>query len=243
MILKDPILAVNNLYVSYADNRDVLRGASFSIERGHLVSLIGTNGSGKTTLLNAISGMLSYNGGIITGGEIEFKGRKIHGLSPLQIIRAGIIHILEGRREFSSLTIEENLSLGAYARHGSPEKTGIEMIYDYFPALLPRKKTLAYDCGMGELQMLAMGRALMAQPELILLDEPYQRISPILAEEFFTAINRINKERGITFIFVERAPSMSFHVTDDVYMIINGEIFQQDNGRYDSSNTGFRFLH
>jgi branched-chain amino acid transport system ATP-binding protein len=235
MALSDPILAVNNLNVSYPDNRDVLRGASFSIERGHLVSLIGTNGAGKTTLLNAISGMLRYDSGIITEGEIEFKGRKIHNLTPLEIINEGIIHILEGRREFNTLTIEENLRLGAYARHGRPEKTGIEMIYDYFPALMPRKKTLAADCGIGELQMLAMGRALMAQPELILLDEPYQRISPILAEDFFTSISRINREKRITFVFVERAPSMSFQITDEVFCIENGRILQLDKANINLS--------
>jgi len=189
---------------------------------------VGTNGSGKTTLLNAISGMLRYDGGIIKRGEIEFKGRKIHNLPPLHIIREGIVHILEGRKEFSSLTIEENLRLGASARQGRPAKTGIDMIYNYFPALLPRKKTKAFDCGMGELQILAMGRALMAQPELILLDEPYQRISPVLAEELFTAIKRINRDKGITFIFVERDPIMSFQMADDVYSITNGEIFKQD---------------
>jgi branched-chain amino acid transport system ATP-binding protein len=235
MALSDPILAVNNLNVSYPDNRDVLKGASFSIERGHLVSLIGTNGAGKTTLLNAISGILRYDSGIITEGDIEFKGRKINNLTPLEIINEGIIHILEGRREFSSLTIEENLRLGAYARHGRAEKTGIEMIYDYFPALMPRKKTLAADCGIGELQMLAMGRALMAQPELILLDEPYQRISPILAEDFFTSIGRINREKRIAFVFVERAPSMSFQITDEVFSIVNGRIFQLDKVNADLS--------
>jgi branched-chain amino acid transport system ATP-binding protein len=224
----DPILAVYNLHVSYPDNRAVLRGASFSVERGHIVSLIGTNGAGKTTLLNAISGMLGYEGGVITDGGIEFKGRKIHNLKPLDIINDGIIHILEKRREFSSLTIEENLRLGAYARHGRPEKTGIEMIYEYFPALLPRGKTLAADSGMGELQMLALGRALMAQPELILLDEPHQRISPVLAEDFFTAIGRINREQKITFLFVERTPTMSFQITDEVFSIIDGRILKSD---------------
>jgi len=238
MALKNPILVINNLHVAYSDNRDILKGASFSIERGHLVSLVGTNGAGKTTLLNAISGMLRYNGGIIKGGDIKFRGRNIQNLPPLHIIREGIVHILEGRKEFSSLTIEENLMLGASARQGRPDKTGIEMIYNYFPALLPRKKTLAADCGMGELQLLAMGRALMAQPELILLDEPYQRISPILAEELFTAIKSINSDKGITFIFVERDPIMSFQIADDVYSIANGEIFKQDKVRIDS--TGIR---
>ncbi len=228
MASSDHLLSVDNLHVSYPDNSDVLKGASFSIGRGRLVSLIGTNGAGKTTLLNAVSGMLSYEGGIITDGDIEFKGRKIHNLTPLEIIGEGVIHILEGRREFSSLSIEENLMLGAYARHGRPEKTGIEMVYDYFPALMPRKKTPAADCGIGELQMLAMGRALMAQPELILLDEPFQRISPVLAEDFFSSIGRINREKGIAFLFVERTPSMSFQITDDVFSLADGRIFRPD---------------
>jgi branched-chain amino acid transport system ATP-binding protein len=237
MALSDPILAVNNLHVSFPDNRDVLRGVSFSIERGYLVSLIGTNGAGKTTLLSAISGMLGYEGGIITEGDIAFKGRKIHNLKPMEIINEGIIHIVEGRTEFGSLTIEENLKLGAYARHGRPEKAGIEMIYDYFPALMPRKKTLAADCGMGELQMLALGRALMAQPELILLDEPSQRISPVLAEDFFAAIVRINKENNIAFIFVERTPNMSFEITNEVFSIVDGRILQPDRVKTDLSGT------
>jgi branched-chain amino acid transport system ATP-binding protein len=233
MAQNDDILAVENLDISYSDNIDVLRGVSFSVERGEIVSLIGTNGSGKTTLLNAISGMLRYQSGFITKGHIKFKGRKIHGLSPLEIINEGIVHILEGRREFSSLTIEENLLLGAYARHGRPERTGIEMVYDYFPALMPRKKNLAADCGMGELQMLAMGRAMMAQPELILLDEPYQRISPILADEFFNSIRRINREKKIAFVFVERTPNMSFQITDKVFSIVNGRVLQTDRPKND----------
>lgn len=237
---RDNILSVNNLHVSYPGNMDMLRGVSFSIKKGHMVSLVGTNGAGKTTLFNAISGMIGYDGGKITGGEINFKGKRINNLSPMQIIREGIVHVLEGRREFSSLAIEENLSLGAFARHGIPSKTGIEMIYRYFPALFPKKKTIAADCGPGELQMLAIGRALMAQPELILLDEPYQRISPIIAKDLFTAISRINREKGITFMFVERAPSMSFQVTDDVLLISDGGISRPDKNMIDSSGLSAR---
>lgn len=235
MAPRDNILSVNNLHVSYPGNRDVLRGVSFSINRGHLVSIVGTNGAGKTTLFNAISGMIGYDDGKITGGEIDFKGKRINNLTPMQIIREGIVHVLEGRREFSSLTIEENLGMGAFTRHGGPSKTGSEMIYHYFPALFPKKKTIAADCGPGELQMLAIGRALMARPELILLDEPYQRISPILAEDLFTAISRINREKGITFMFIERTPSMSFQITDDVLLISGGEISRPDKSMIDSS--------
>jgi len=240
MTSSDNILSVNNLHVSYPGNTDMLRGVSFSIKRGHLVSIVGTNGAGKTTLFNAISGMIGYDGGKITGGEINFKGRRINNLTPMQIIREGIVHILEGRREFSSLTIEENLGLGSFARHGRPSVAGIEMIYHYFPALLAKKKTIAADCGPGELQMLAIGRALMAQPELILLDEPYQRISPILAEDLFTAISRINREKGITFMFVERTLSMSFQVTDDVLSISNGKVSRPDKSIIDSSGLSAR---
>jgi len=236
MVVKDLFLRINNLHVAYAGGRDVLRGVSFSVERGRIVSLIGTNGAGKTTLLSAISGMLRHDMGVITGGEIEFKGKKIHNLPPLQIIREGIVHILEGRREFSSLTIEENLSLVAAACHGAPAKAGIELIYDYFPALTHRKKTLASDCGIGELQMLAIGRALMAQPEIILLDEPYQRMAPILAHELFAVIRRINRDKGITFIFVERNPGISFEIADEVYSMIKGEIFPNINDKIYSSS-------
>lgn len=238
---RDNILSINDLHVSYPGHRDMLRGVTFSIKRGSMVSVVGTNGAGKTTLLNAISGMIRYNGGKITGGDINFKGKRIDNLKPLQIIREGIVHILEGRREFSSLTIEENLCLGSFARLGSPSKRGIEMIYHYFPALLPKKKTLAAGCGPGELQMLAIGRALMAQPELILLDEPYQRISPVLADDLFTALGQINREKGITIIFLERAPSMSFQVTDDVLAISDGVIFRPDKGIIDSSGLSVRF--
>jgi len=232
---RDNILSINDLHVSYPGNTDILRGVTFSIKRGSMVSIIGTNGAGKTTLLNAISGIIEYNGGKITGGDINFKGKRIDNLKPVQIIRKGIVHILEGRREFSSLTIEENLCLGSFARLGTPSNKGFDIIYRYFPALMPKKKTLAADCGPGELQMLAIGRALMAQPELILLDEPYPRISPVLAEELFTALGQINREKGIAIIFVERTPSMSFQVTDDVLEISDGVIFHPDKGIIDSS--------
>jgi branched-chain amino acid transport system ATP-binding protein len=229
MVVKDPFLRINNLHVAYQGGKEALRGITFSMGRGRIVSLIGGNGAGKTTLLSALSGMLKYEKGLITEGEIEFKGKKIHNLSPLQIIREGIVHILEGRREFSTLSIEENLSLGSFARHGKPSKTGIEMIYHYFPALTNRKKNIASDCGIGELQMLAIGRALMAQPEIILLDEPFQRMAPVLAYELFAVIRKINRDKGITFIFVERNPVISFEIADDVFSIVNGEIFRNNN--------------
>ena len=226
---KDFALRINNLRVAYAGGGEVLKGASLSVGRGRLVSVIGLNGAGKTTLLNAISGMLGHFGGKITGGSIEFKGRRIDNLPPLRIIREGIVHILEKQREFGSLTVEENLVLGAVARHGKPSKAGIEMVYQYFAPLIPRKKTLASDCGMGELQMLAVGRALMAQPEIVLLDEPYQRLTPLLAHELFNVIKNITRDMGITFIFIERTPSISFENVDDVYLISDGKVLKQGN--------------
>jgi branched-chain amino acid transport system ATP-binding protein len=227
MIQKDYALRINNLHVAYSGGSEVLKGASLSVERGRLVSIIGSNGAGKTTILNAISGMLGHSGGIITGGSIEFKGKRIDNLPPLKIIREGIVHVLEGQREFSSLTVEENLMLGAVARLGKPSKAGIERVYQYFAPLIPRKKTPASDCGMGELQMLAVGRALMAQPEIVLLDEPYQRLTPLLAHELFNVIKKITREMGITFIFIERTPSISFTTVDDVYLISDGKVLKQ----------------
>jgi branched-chain amino acid transport system ATP-binding protein len=237
MVSKDLFLRINNLHVAYSGGAEVLRGASFSVERGRLISLVGSNDAGKTTLLRAISGMLKYHNGILTGGDIEFKGKKINNLSPLQIIREGIVHILEGQREFPSLSIEENLSLGAVARQGKPSRAGIDLIYDYFPALAPRKKIPVSDCGIAELQMLAIGRALMAQPEIILLDEPYQRMAPILAHELFSIIRRITLEKGITFIFVERNPGISFEISDKVFSVVNGKIFSDNNGKLHSSGS------
>jgi branched-chain amino acid transport system ATP-binding protein len=224
---KDYVLRINNLHVAYSGGVEVIKGASLSVERGRLVSIVGLNGAGKTTLLNAVSGMLGNFGGLITGGSIEFKGRRINNLSPAEIIREGIVHILEGQREFSSLTVEENLALGAVARHGKPSKAGIEMVYQYFAPLIPRKKTPASDCGIGELQMLAVGRALMAQPEIVLLDEPYQRLTPLLAHELFSVIKDITRDRGITFVFVERTPAISFENVDDVYLISDGKVAKQ----------------
>jgi branched-chain amino acid transport system ATP-binding protein len=226
---KDCALRINNLRTAYSGGGEVLKGASLSVERGRLVSIIGLNGAGKTTLLNAVSGMLGHFGGIITGGSIEFKGRRIDNLPPLKIIREGIVHILEGQREFGSLTVEENLALGTVARLGKPSKTGIERVYQYFAPLIPRKKTLASDCGMGELQMLAVGRALMAQPEIVLLDEPHQRLTPLLAHELFSVIKNITRDMGITFVFIERTPSMSFDIVDDVYLIADGKVLKQEN--------------
>jgi branched-chain amino acid transport system ATP-binding protein len=227
MISNDHALRINNLHVAYAGGVEVLKGASFSVGRGRMVSITGANGVGKTTLLCAISGMLRHYGGVIAGGTIEFKGKRIEGMSPFRIIREGIIHILEEPREFGSLTIEENLVLGASARFGRPSKEGIEMIYEYFPPLTPRKKNLASDCGIGELQMLAVGRALMAQPEIILLDEPYQRMAPVLAYELFDVIRKITQDKGITFIFIERTPGISCEIVDDVYSIIDGKIYSK----------------
>jgi branched-chain amino acid transport system ATP-binding protein len=227
MISKEHVLRINNLHVVYSNGAEVLKGASFSVERGRLVSITGSNGAGKTTLLCSISGMLRHHGGVIAGGNIEFKGKRIEGLSPLRIIREGIVYIPEGPREFGSLTVEENLILGAVARHGRPAKAGIEMIYKYFPPLTPRKKTLARDCGIGELQMLAVGRALMSQPEIILLDEPYQRMAPVLAHELFDVIKKISRDIGITVIFNERTPGISFEIADDVYSIIDGKIYNK----------------
>ena len=184
-------LLLNNISVVYSDVIQVLKGVSLTVKKGQIVSLLGSNGAGKTTTLKAISGLLKPENGKVTDGSIEYDGVPIQNSSPEEITRKGIIQVLEGRQEFKYLTVEENLRVGTATRWGKPYKKDLELVYHYFPALLSRKKNLAGYCSGGELQMLVMGRALMAQPKLLLLDEPSLGLAPILVKEIFQIIRRL----------------------------------------------------
>ena len=194
----DVLLQLNNISVVYSDVIQVLKGVSLSVEKGHIVSLLGSNGAGKTSTLKAISGLLKPENGEVTDGTIIYKKINIQNQSPEYITRQGIIQVLEGRQPFKYLTIEENLRVGTATRPGKPYKEDLEMVYHYFPALVARKKTLAGYCSGGELQMLVIGRALMAHPELLMLDEPSLGLSPKLVGQVFDLACRINKELGVT---------------------------------------------
>ncbi|MCX5852988.1 MAG: ABC transporter ATP-binding protein [Deltaproteobacteria bacterium] len=223
----EKILHINNISVVYSDVIQVLKGVSLSLHKGGIISLLGSNGAGKTTTLRAISGLLKPENGRVTEGTILYQETEIQNQSPELITRRGIIQVLEGRQPFKYLTIEENLKVGTAIRWGKPYKKDIELVYNYFPALLKRKKALAGYCSGGELQMLVMGRALMAHPELLLLDEPSLGLAPMVVKEIFQIIKRINEEQGTTIILVEQNAQMALQISDYGYVMENGKIVME----------------
>lgn len=226
------LLAINNISVVYADVIQVLKGVSLSVPTGRIVSLLGSNGAGKTTTLKAISGLLKPENGKVTDGEIVFDGRPVHNLSPEDITRLGIIQVLEGRQPFKYLTIEENLRVGTATRWMKPYKKDLELVYHYFPALIPRRRTLAGYCSGGEIQMLVLGRALMAHPKLLLLDEPSLGLAPLVVKEIFRIIRRINEEQGTTIVLVEQNANMALSIAHYGYVMENGRIVMEGDAEH-----------
>lgn len=204
----------------------VLKGISLQIKRRSITALLGSNGAGKSTTLKAISGLLNSEDGEITHGSIEFMGRQIGKKSPEEIVRLGISQVMEGRRVFEDLTVHENLLAGSYTRHRDRGwvKTGLETIYSYFPALTPRRNTRAGYLSGGEQQMLAIGRALMAQSKLLLLDEPSLGLAPIMVHEIFRIVARINRDQGVTVLLVEQNAQQALLIADYAYVMENGKI-------------------
>jgi branched-chain amino acid transport system ATP-binding protein len=230
------LLQINNISVVYSDVIQVLKGISLSVEKGHIVSLLGSNGAGKTTTLKAISGLLKPENGEVTDGEIIFKGNNIQNQSPEHITRQGIIQVLEGRQPFKYLTIEENLRVGTATRAGKPYKQDLDIVYNYFPALVQRRKSLAGYCSGGELQMLVIGRALMAHPQLLMLDEPSLGLAPLVVKEIFQIIKKINEDQGATIILVEQNANMALQVADFGYVMENGKIVMEGTAKELSEN-------
>ena len=222
-------LLINNISVVYSDVIQVLKGVSLSIKKGQVVSLLGSNGAGKTTTLKAISGLLKPENGKVTEGFVQFDGMPVQNLSPEEITRKGIIQVLEGRQEFKHLTVEENLRVGTATRWGKPFHKDLELVYGYFPALLSRKKALAGYCSGGELQMLVIGRAIMAHPLLLLLDEPSLGLAPLLVKEIFRIIKRINQEQKTTLMIVEQNANMALQIAHYGYVMENGKIVMASN--------------
>ena len=224
-------LLINNISVVYSDVIQVLKGVSLTIKKGQIVSLLGSNGAGKTTTLKAISGLLKPENGKVTDGSIEYDGAPVQNSSPEEITRKGIIQVLEGRQEFKYLTVEENLRVGTATRWGKPYKKDLELVYHYFPALLARKKNLAGYCSGGELQMLVMGRGLMAQPKLLLLDEPSLGLAPLLVKEIFQIIRRVNKDLGTSLMLVEQNANMALQIAHFGYVMENGKIVMESDAK------------
>ena len=222
-------LQINNISVVYSDVIQVLKGVSLAIREGQVVSLLGSNGAGKSTTLKAISGLLKSENGKVTEGSIEYDGGPVQNFSPEQITRRGIIQVLEGRQEFKYMSVEENLRVGTATRWGKPYKKDLEMVYGYFPSLLARKKAFAGYCSGGELQMLVIGRALMAHPSLLLLDEPSLGLAPLLVKEIFRIIRRINQEQGTTLMVVEQNANMALQIAHYGYVMENGKIVMENS--------------
>ncbi|HRW59357.1 leucine/isoleucine/valine transporter subunit; ATP-binding component of ABC superfamily [Candidatus Defluviicoccus seviourii] len=220
---KPPLLAVNNIEVVYDDVILVLRGVSVEVQPGSLVAILGANGAGKSTTLKAISGLLKTENGAVTRGDIVFDGEPVKHLAPEAIVRRGIFQVMEGRRIVEDMTPIENLRLGAYTRKDSEIRADIERVFTYFPRLKERTGLAGYLSG-GEQQMLAIGRAMMARPKVMLLDEPSMGLSPLLVNEVFGIIRRLNQELGITMVLVEQNARMALKAADYGYIMENGKI-------------------
>ncbi|GHC81587.1 ABC transporter ATP-binding protein [Pseudorhodoferax aquiterrae] len=225
MTASGAILEVNNIEVVYNKAVQVLRGLSLAVPRGQIVALLGGNGAGKSTTLKAICGLLPLEDGELQAGRIAFDGTATAGLEPHVLVRRGLAHVMEGRRVFEDLTVHENLVAATYALTGRKSvPRDFDAVYAYFPRLHERRKGLAGYLSGGEQQMLAIGRALVAEPQLMLLDEPSLGLSPKLVEEIFTIIARINAERGTSMLLVEQNASIALAVADAGYIMENGKI-------------------
>ncbi len=219
------MLRINNAEVIYNRVILVLKGLTMEVPEGRIVALLGANGAGKSTTLKAISGLLRSEEGEVSDGSIEFMGEKINNLDPEVIVRRGIFQVMEGRRVFEDLTVEENINVGGHTRR---DKAGFkrdrDLVYDYFPRLRERRNQLSGYLSGGEQQMLAIGRALMARPKLMLLDEPSLGIAPLLVQEIFQLIKKINIEEKTTILLVEQNANVAFSIADYAYIMEGGRV-------------------
>jgi len=219
------MLKLNNIEVIYNDVILVLKGVSLEVPQGKIVTLLGANGAGKTTTLKAISGVLLTELGEVTDGSIEYNGERIDRQDPEEIVKLGIVQIMEGRRLFEHLTVEENLLTGAFSRKDKNDiQQDLKKIYGYFPKLGERCRAISGYLSGGERQMLVMGRAMMARPKVMLLDEPSLGLSPLLVKEIFKLIRQINEQEGVSILLVEQNARLALQLADFGYVMENGRI-------------------
>ena len=219
------MLQVNNIEVIYDKAILVLKGMSLSVPEGKIVALLGSNGAGKSTTLKAISGLLKAEEGEVTDGDIQFEGERLDKLEAEQIVRRGVFQVMEGRRVFEDLTVDENIQMGGYIRSDRAAlKRDHDLMFDYFPRLKERRNQLAGYLSGGEQQMLAISRALMSRPKLILLDEPSLGLAPLLVKEIFAIIKKINQEEKTTLLLVEQNANLALSIADFGYIMENGRI-------------------
>jgi branched-chain amino acid transport system ATP-binding protein len=236
-----PLLAVNNIEVIYDRVILVLKGVSLEVPDGGIVALLGANGAGKSTTLKAISALLKTERGDVTKGSIEFMGEAIHRRDPDEVVRRGIVQVMEGRHVFEHLTVEENLLAGAYTqRNAAAIKQDLEMVYGYFPRLRERRGVRAGYVSGGEQQMLAIGRALMAHPKLMLLDEPSMGLAPMLVAEIFEIVGRLNQDGGVAVLLAEQNAAVALRVAQYAYVMENGRIVLDGDRQAISDNEDVR---
>ena len=220
------LLTVNNIEVIYDHVILVLKGVSFSVGEGQIVALLGANGAGKTTTLKAISNLLASERGEVTKGSIEYRGARIDGLTPNDLVRRGLIQVMEGRHCFPHLTVEENLLTGAFTRSASRSqiRSDLDKVYAYFPRLKERRRSQAGYTSGGEQQMTAIGRALMAQPQMILLDEPSMGLAPQVVEEIFEIVHDLNERERVSFLLAEQNTMVALRYATYGYILENGRV-------------------
>jgi branched-chain amino acid transport system ATP-binding protein len=225
----DHYLSINTIEVIYDHVILVLKGVSLNVPKGKIVALLGANGAGKSTTLKAISNLLHAERGDVTKGTVEYKGQRIDQLTPNELVKRGVIQVMEGRHCFGHLTIEENLLTGAYTRSISRAelKDSLEKVYHYFPRLKTRRTSQAGYTSGGEQQMCAIGRALMAKPEMILLDEPSMGLAPQIVEEIFEIVKDLNSRENVSFLLAEQNTMVALRYADFGYILENGRVVME----------------
>ena len=226
------ILEVNNIEAVYNHVILVLKGVSLNVKKGGITTLLGGNGAGKTTTLKSISNLLASERGEVTKGSITFNNQDVHQLDPSQLVKMGVIQVMEGRHCFEHLTVEENLLTGGYTRKSNKEvKNDLERVYEYFPRLKERRTSQAGYTSGGEQQMVAIGRALMANPKMILLDEPSTGLAPQLVKQIFEIVSQINKKEGVTILLAEQNTNMALQYAEYAYILENGRVVMEGTAK------------
>ena len=223
---QETLLEVNNVEVIYNHVILVLKGVSLQVPKGGITALLGGNGAGKSTTLKSISNLLLSERGEVTKGSVIYRDQPVYGLSPAELVRRGVIQVMEGRHCFGHLTVEENLLTGAYTRKASRAEINqnLELVYSYFPRLQERRKSLAGYTSGGEQQMVAIGRALMSKPETVLLDEPSMGLVPQLVEEIFQIVRDLNEKEGVTFLLAEQNTNVALRYAHYGYILESGRV-------------------
>ncbi len=233
-----PLLAVNGIEVIYNHVILVLKGVSLNVPEGGIVALLGANGAGKTTTLRAISNLLHSERGEVTKGSISYKGAQIHNLTPSDLVKRGVIQVMEGRHCFAHLTVEENLLTGAYTLNASKAEVAaqLERVYTYFPRLKTRRQSQSGYTSGGEQQMTAVGRALMSKPKMILLDEPSMGLAPQVVEEIFSIVRDLNQKEKVSFLLAEQNTMAALRFADFGYILENGRVVMEGDAKHLSDN-------